>query len=266
MQYSTTYVRIFYYADIGAFLPHSPRERGIPLDRKNTFLGLVLLICLIGTVWLVAEPAIPTDPQESVPTVTQQTLLITEICTKNESVIADNSGKYRDYIELYNSGSSVNLAGYVLTDGKERSDPLPSIELAEGEYRIFFLSRELTGFALSASGGDYIQLLDPAGNLVTQATTTSLKEDQVMVLQDGEYQLSSEPSPGFPNDAQGITAFVNGIPDTDPTLIISELLIGNTSAFPDENGLFPDVLELYNRVINSLPLDRANEIRERLGI
>ena len=36
---------------------------------------------------------------------------ITEICAKNETIIADNDGRYRDYVELYNFGPETDLTG-----------------------------------------------------------------------------------------------------------------------------------------------------------
>ena len=82
---------------------------------------------------------------------------ITEICAKNERIIADNDGLYRDYIELYNAGPDVSLAGFTLTDGQAECAPFGNAVLHTGEYRLVFLDTELTGFGLSASGGDCIQ-------------------------------------------------------------------------------------------------------------
>ncbi|MBN2166013.1 MAG: CotH kinase family protein [Marinilabiliaceae bacterium] len=46
-------------------------------------------------------------------------VVISEVCAVNENVIADQSGDYGDWIELYNSGAvSVNLNGLYLSDSK----------------------------------------------------------------------------------------------------------------------------------------------------
>lgn len=186
----------------------------------------------------------PTDPTATKPIV--YSILISEISAKNDSIIADNDGNTPDYIELYNSGSTISLAGFRLTDGKVQSEPFGDITLAAGEYRTFYLSDELTGFGISAAGGDTIQLLDPHGNIMAQITTAAMEPDQVMLLQNGIYNLSYDASPGFSNDAAGLAAFREGILLDDPQLLISEILLNNVSSLPDEKGVYCDVLELYN--------------------
>lgn len=173
-------------------------------------------------------------------------VVISEICTKNETIIADNDGKYRDYIELHNSGDAVSLEGLTLTDGKKSYIFPAGMFLGAGEYRVVFLGDSVTGFALGASGGDCIQLLDPAGSILSQANTAALVEDQVMLLSGVSYTVSYDATPGYANDETGLVAFREGIPADAPTVIISEVLLGNTSSLPDENGIYADVVELYN--------------------
>lgn len=206
----------------------------------------MLTICLAVSIILALagekgeESYVKGSPDET------YNLIISEICTKNETIIADNSEKFRDYIEIYNSGKAVNLAGFRLANDKGRSEPLGDLFIGSGEYRVVFISDELTGFALGASGGDSIQLIDPWGNIVAQAITASSLADQVMLYENGVYSLSYEASPGFANDKKGIESFRKGIADNEPKLIISELLIANESVLPDEKGVFSDIIELYN--------------------
>ena len=210
-------------------------------------LALVLVLSIVCTSALLpgSQQNDPTEPGGNHPVI--YNISITEICAKNDDIIADNFGRTPDYIELFNNGSTVNLRGCYVTDGKKRSEPFGDITLAAGEYRAIYLSNELTGFALGASGGDTIQLLDPNGNILAQVTTTAMEADQVMLLQGEQYVLSYNATPGFPNDAAGLTAFREGILDSNPKLVISELLLSNISSLPDENGVYCDVLELYNR-------------------
>lgn len=233
---------------------------------------LVLVICLGLCLSLLPgkTPTVdPTDPMATQPIV--YNILITEISAKNDSIIADNEGNTPDYIELYNSGSTISLAGFRLTDGKTLSQPFGDITLAAGEYRVIFLSDELTGFGISAAGGNTIQLLDPRDTIMAQVTTTAMESDQVMLLQNGSYRLSYEASPGFPNDEAGVKAFREGFLLEDPQLIISEILLNNESSLPDENGAYCDVLELYNSGTKALYLgnyyladNAANRYRYRL--
>ena len=175
-------------------------------------------------------------------------LIISEICAKNDTIIEDNTDKHRDYIELYNPGQAINLAGYTLTDGTQHSAPLGDFHIPAGGYRILFLDNDTTGFALSSTGGDCIQLLDPFGRIVVQTSTSAMGADQVMLYhKGGTYLLSSMASPGFPNDAAGVAAFREGSEAADAPLVISEVLTRNQSAVPDENGVYADAIELYNR-------------------
>ncbi len=224
---------------------------GAGLD-KRIVLALLLTVCLalagVGSVLLdgIANPALNRELPD-------YQIRITEICTKNESVLADNDGKFRDYIELYNPGPEIDLAGCRLTDGNVTSKPLDTFVIPAGGYRLLFLGDTLTGFGLSASGGDCIQLLDPAGGILFQTNTTTLATDQVMLYRDGGYSVSDTPSPGFANDLAGVTAFRTG-EQRESALVIHELLLENESALPDSSGAFCDVVELYNRGESPLSL------------
>lgn len=214
------------------------------LEKRNTGLiavALILLATVICIVLFVGNAQQPVTPANT----ESYRLVISEICTKNETVIADNSGKYRDYIELYNPGEAVSLEGFTLTNGKATSAPL-HIRLESGEYRVIFLGDEATGFTLGASGNDCVQLLDPKGAIIVQANTVGLTEDQVMVYQDGKFDVTMDATPGFSNDEAGLAAFRTGNLVTEAPLVISELLLGNASSLPDERGIYSDVLELYN--------------------
>lgn len=173
-------------------------------------------------------------------------LVFSEICTKNETIIADNDGIYRDYVELYNGGGDINLQGYCLTDGKTTSQPLGDMPVASGEYCLLFLDKELTGFSLKSGGGESIALISPAGSVVAQASTLTMSNDQVMLYANGEYIISQNATPGFSNNADGLKAFQKGSINENPSLLISEVLTENAACLPDEMGIFSDVIELYN--------------------
>ena len=173
-------------------------------------------------------------------------LVFSEICTKNDTIIADNDGSYRDYVEIYNGGGDTNLQGCFLTDGNSASKPLGDIPLVSGAYYVLFLDKELTGFSLSATGGDPVQLKAPGGKIITQANTVPLGPDQVMLYDGTGYTVSDQATPGFSNDAQGLQAFREGVENKNPTLLISEVLSENASSLPDAYGQFRDAVELYN--------------------
>lgn len=220
------------------------------MRRLNIPLAFLLILCLGLAVWAALTEQTP-QPGEGT---NGYPLIISEICAKNDSILADNEGKYRDYIEIYNSGERLDLTGFTLTDGKGTSQPLSGIILEKGAYRVFFLGSTVTGFALGASGGDCVQLLDPEGNIAVQATVASLQADQVMLYEPSGYKLSYDATPGFSNDAAGLAAFRTGSEAQDPSLLISEVLIANASAYPGSKGRFPDMVELYNASSETLSL------------
>ena len=57
---------------------------------------------------------------------------------------------------------------------------LPEATLDPGEYLVIPCTPQTTGFALSASGRDSIQLQDPAGNIISQVKLRAVPADQVM--------------------------------------------------------------------------------------
>ena len=213
---------------------------------KNIKLILILTVLLVAVaaVALVFGPSI--QAKGTAKTSASYQLQITEICSKNETVIADNSGKYRDYIELYNAGEPVDLTGFMVSDGQITSEPFQSLHLDKDEYRVLFLGNDLTGFALSATGGETLRLLDPEGNIVIQVATTVLLDDQVMLLNGSTYQTSYDATPGFANTAQGRAAFTTGSKADTLPLQVTEVLLANTSTMPDENGIYSDLVELTN--------------------
>lgn len=212
------------------------------IDNKKLGALLVALLVCVAAVAMVLDPG-TWVPQKGPK---DYGLVITEICTRNETIVPDNSGRYSDYIEIYNAGEPLNLAGFTLTDGKVRSPAFGDFYIGTGEYRVIFLGRELMGFGLAGSGGDSLQLLDPEGNIVIQVNTAAMLRDQVMRYEGGIYVTSDSPSPGFSNDRKGVAAFREGWEAENPEIIISEVLLGNTASLPDERGVYSDVIELRN--------------------
>ena len=213
------------------------------MRKNNTLLICILLAALFLSCALGLM--MDSETQAAAMPVGEYRVQITEVCAKNETVIADNEGKYRDYIELYNAGPETDLTGCRLTDGTV-TYRFDGLVLGAGEYRLLFLGAETTGFALSASGRDSIQLQDPAGNIISQTKMKTVAADQVMVFADGVWTLSDQPTPGFSNDNAGRAAFQTGTAVQSLPVQISEVLIANRMSLPDEKGIFSDVMELHN--------------------
>lgn len=242
--------------------------------KKNTALcALLIFLIVLGICVLLLLPKNMknTEDDPTVPSGNGSQLIISEICAKNNSILADEDGRYRDYIELYNPGPAVSLAGLSLSDGRTVSTPFGDTILPQNGYLVVFLADELTGFALGASGADKIQLLDSHGNIMLQVVTVAMEADQVMRYMDGAYTLTYEASPGYPNDAAGVEMFRYGIAETNPKIVISEVLLDNVTALPDENMCYSDIVELRNISTENVDLgnyylsdDLSDRMRYRL--
>ncbi|HPE95352.1 MAG TPA: lamin tail domain-containing protein, partial [Bacillota bacterium] len=115
-------------------------------------------------------------------------LIINEICSSNETLLADSYGAYSDWIELYNSSSSdINLLGFSLTDdlSDKTKYSFGDATIKKGEYMIVFASgmdihsgSELhTSFKISASG-ENIALYTPAGNRISLMEVPAMEADK----------------------------------------------------------------------------------------
>ena len=214
---------------------------------KEIGIALVLLVALLSAVavGLAIDRAASSTEVGVDPEVVD--LLITEICAKNTDIIEDSRGKHSDYIEIYNRGGDCNLHGFTLSDGKNTSAPFGDTPLKAGEYKTFFIDKDLTGFSLSSAGGETLFLYNRDGSTVVQVTLSPMGENQVMEWQETGYAITDRATPGYPNTEEGYLLLTQGLPDEDPAVVISELLLSNRYAFPDRSGTFSDVIELYNK-------------------
>ena len=107
-------------------------RRLIPLGRA---LLLGLLLVLLNTGISAAQ-----DPTPGI--------LITEVLAANARTVADDRGRYTDWIELYNpTAAPVSLAGYTITDDPTEPDKwrLPFTTLAPGAFLVLWASGRRSG-------------------------------------------------------------------------------------------------------------------------
>ena len=74
---------------------------------------------------------------------TELELLITEVMSSNKMTLADNTGTYSDYVEIYNEGGeAVNLAGCGLSDDPDKTLKwkFPDVTLEPGKYLVVYAS------------------------------------------------------------------------------------------------------------------------------
>jgi|GEM_PF-664013 len=137
-------------------------------------------------------------------------LEIREFLAENETGLLSEDGKTEDWIEIYNnSGSSVDLGGYHLTD--DQAEPMkwrfPTMDLAAGGTLVVFASSENrrdpadnlhTNFKLGR-GGEYLALTDPAGAVVDAFDPAYPPQFEDVSYSDAGYH--NTPTPGAANNA-----------------------------------------------------------------
>lgn len=211
-------------------------------DIKRILLIVLLTVCLVAAlIWGLLQ-----DRAKNNTEIQTNQLVFSEICVKNDSIIAANDGGFHDYAELYNGGKDINLKGCYLTDGGAKSEPFGDFPLPSGSYCLLFLGKEVTGFSLKSSGGESLSLMDSRGRVVAQVNTVATASNEVMLYAASGYITSRDASPGFPNTKAGLQAFRKGEKVEAGVLRITEVLTENVSSLPDEQGRYSDAIELHN--------------------
>ncbi len=143
----------------------------IPLGRA---LLLGLLLVLLNTGISAAQ-----DPTPGI--------LITEVLAANARTVADDRGRYTDWIELHNpTAAPISLAGYTLTDDPDEPAKwrLPFTTLVPGAFLVLWASGDNrvgsegwhTNFQLSGDG-EYVGLFGPDRQVVDAVTFGEQKVD-----------------------------------------------------------------------------------------
>ncbi len=178
-------------------------------------IQLVALILLAVSI-MVVVPMLPSTSNETVPNDVPQslnTLIITEVVTKNSNIISDEEGDYPDYVEIYNTGDApIPLKGYGLSD--EPSVPLkwtfPDVEIAPNSYLLVYASGKNkhtenihTSFKLNENG-DRLALSTPSGQMIQVLPLGDSTENMSYSLNEkGTYVYYTTGTPGLANE--GIT-------------------------------------------------------------
>ena len=163
-----------------------------------------------------ATAASHATPEPTAAPVWSRDVVITEVCPKNEGVLADADGDFSDWIELGNLGSeTVPLKGWYLSDKEDQLYlwPLPEVSLAPGETLLVFASgKDRTGAEMHASfslsDGETVTLSTPTQEPVSAVTISGLTEGFSLARTgDGAYVPTAFCTPGQPNTAEGYEAF-----------------------------------------------------------
>lgn len=196
--------------------------------RKDSILLLLLFFILLLTGLVLVFPKEPLGREVGVdenglPMDAYENLRISEVMAANVSAVADKSGVYYDYIEIWNSGpSAIDLYQVGLSDRRDAIRFLfPSIILPPNGYVVVFASglsaqdpdKGLHAkFKLSALGRDQLTLTGPDKTVLNYVLVPKCDENMAyLLLEDGSYELSALYSPGYPNTQEGHQAYINGI-------------------------------------------------------
>ncbi len=140
------------------------------------------------------------DPESTKP----KQLVINEVLATNSHTKIDPDYKqFSDYIELFNnSGKSVNLGSYYLSDNVNRLNKwkLPSKILNDGDRILIWADKQDTGLHtnFSLDGDGETVTLSQNGTIIDQITFKKQKRDiSVTRLDDKNYYMV--PTPGTPN-------------------------------------------------------------------
>ncbi len=182
-------------------------------------------------------------------------IVINEIQSDNEEVIADESGDYDDWIELYNKGTEpVNLEGMYLSDNLDK--PLkwriPSVQIAPDEYLVFWCDGEIdegplhTNFKLDADGESVglFSSLEDGNQSIDSITFDNMEPNQCFGrYPNGEntWQTLARPSPGQINSDPLMLSLLthqnpNQPEELELKLISSNQLVGGSIEFTSGCG------------------------------
>ena len=169
-------------------------------------IGLLVFIVLISSIFGTGGAKLK-EEELGDEIVDINGLIINEVMSSNNGVIADEKGNLYDYVELYNgSEKDISLKNYGLSDeGEGVKWTFPDVTIKSKGYVVVKLNGEKDGgmnanFKLKSSGGEVVALFKPNGKVVDVEMVPSKviatinvdsphKEIPVKVIPKGEVQF-----------------------------------------------------------------------------
>lgn len=243
------------YSNTGSW-PTEPNGQGPSLELRNVALDNFLSTNWQASYEIGGTPGLVNSAPST------KGLVINELMARNTSTIADETGAYVDWIELYNpSGNYIQLKGLFLSKLAsnlgyyEITGTESELLMGPNEYRIFWLDDQVskgtfhTNFELAASEGFVALSRNNGGTMeiLDSVSYTNLTADVSWGRYpnaDGDFVLFTEPTPGMVNSLA--TSRIQGI-------FINEIMSRNASIYLNDIGEYDDWIELYNS--NNEPVD-----------
>ena len=186
-----------------------------------------------------------------------QNVIISELMTAGQTLLADASGQFPDWVELQNiSDETVNLKGWFLSDNPEKPTKwrFPEVLLAPGQRLVVYCSGQDsaqegqldTNFSL-ATTGESLVLSSPLGVSVHAVSFGKGEEDCSFIFDVEAKEIISTdyPTPGYSNDMDGYEQFCMSNEAKGP-LAIWELMASNDWYLPQALGKCYDWVEIRN--------------------
>lgn len=242
-----------------------PRRGTVPLLGAMCALLLVMILFFPSGSQAPAANVSGTDVSPEIAATGDVNLRISEVMSSNRTAYPDETGSFPDWIELTNAGNApIALGGYGLSDRADRiTFVFPDMTLDPGQYVIVFASdenRNVAGaalhaqFKISASGGDTLYLFGSDGVVFSELAVPAMDRDMSYALIGADdYIITEQFTPGYENTQEGYAAFRSENLLESGVLVINEVCASSITTLRDEDGEYPDWIELRNT--SSQPID-----------
>ena len=192
-------------------------------------------------------------------------LRITEAMSSNRSAFPDETGAFPDWVEIANTGDSpINIKGYGLSDRADKiTFVFPDLTLAAGEHVIVFASdstQNEAGETLHAkfklsSAGDKLFLFGSDGIAFQELDVPAMDYNMSYTWIGGnDYIITDQYTPGYDNNQEGYAAFRSSTVLQSGALVINEICASSITTLKDEDGDYPDWIEIHNTTNQAIDL------------
>ena len=192
-------------------------------------------------------------------------LRITEAMSSNRSAFPDETGAFPDWVEITNTGDSpINIKGYGLSDRADKiTFVFPDLTLAAGEHVIVFASdstQNEAGETLHAkfklsSAGDKLFLFGSDGIAFQELDVPAMDYNMSYTWIGGnDYIITDQYTPGYDNTQEGYAAFRSSTVLQSGALVINEICASSITTLKDEDGDYPDWIEIHNTTNQAIDL------------
>lgn len=212
-------------------------------------IALVFSFLVKDYNYRIEEEALPASGTNDI-----NKLIINEIMSNNGGTLVDEDGHLYDWIELYNGKNhAINLLNYALSDNNDKIKwVFPDVTIEPDSYLIIYLSGTkqeglYAPFKLKGSGGEDLILRNNDNTVIDAVNTSTLKKNEVMFRNlNGEWKISTNPTPGFPNTEEGLKAYRQSLLALNDDIKINEVLPRNKGNFKNLTGDYSGYIELIN--------------------